>query len=79
MKERSHRINKAKTEIMLENNKKYEGTIQRVLITGTGASGGYVGYTDSYKNVIVNDVEIGSFVDVKIIEGKRTYLKSEKL
>ncbi len=79
MKERSHRINQVKTEVMLENNKKYEGSIQKVLITNKGASGGFVGYTNSYKNVIVEDVEVGSFVDVKIIEGKRTYLQSEKI
>jgi MiaB-like tRNA modifying enzyme len=79
MKERSHRVNKVKTEVMLENNKKYEGTVQKVLITNKGTSGGFVGYTNSYKNVIVNDVEIGTFVDVKIIEGKRTYLKAEKI
>lgn len=79
MKERSLKVNKAKTEVMLENNKKYEGSIQKVLITGKGTSGGFVGYTNSYKNVIVNDVQIGTFVDVKIIEGKRTYLKAEKI
>ena len=79
MKERSHRINEVKSEVMLENNKKYEGSIQKVLITGEGSSGGFVGYTNSYKNVIVDDVELGSFVDVKIIEGKRTYLLSEKI
>ncbi|MBE6486610.1 MAG: tRNA (N(6)-L-threonylcarbamoyladenosine(37)-C(2))-methylthiotransferase [Methanosphaera stadtmanae] len=79
MKERSHRINKVKTEVMLENNKEYEGTIQKVLITNKGTSGGFVGYTNSYKNVIVDDVEIGTFVDVKITEGKRTYLKAEKI
>lgn len=77
MKERSHRLNEVKTEIMLQNNKKYEGTIQNVLITSKGSSGGYVGYTNSYKNVIVDNVEIGSFVNVKIMEGKRTYLLAD--
>lgn len=79
MKERSHRVNKVKTDVMLENNKKYEGSIQKILVTGEGSSGGYVGYTNSYKNVIVENVDIGSFVDVKIIEGKRTYLLAEKI
>ena len=79
MKERSHRINEVKTEVMLENNKRLEGTVQRVLITNKGSSGGFVGYTNSYKNVIVDDVEVGTFVDVKILEGKRTYLKSVKI
>jgi len=79
MKERTHKVNKVKTEVMLENNKKYEGSVQKVLITGKGTSGGFVGYTNSYKNVIVDDVEIGSFVDVRITEGKRTYLQAEKI
>ena len=70
MKNRSHRVNQVKTEVMLEKNKEYENTIQNVLITSKGSSGGYVGYTDSYKNVIVDEAEIGSFMDVKIIEVK---------
>ncbi|OED30077.1 tRNA (N(6)-L-threonylcarbamoyladenosine(37)-C(2))-methylthiotransferase [Methanosphaera sp. WGK6] len=77
MKSRSHRLNEVKTEVMLDNNKKYEGSKQKVLITSKGSSGGYVGYTDSYKNVIVDNVEIGSFVDVEIMEGKRTYLSAK--
>ena len=67
MKNRSHRVNQVKTEVMLEKNKEYENTIQNVLITSKGSSGGYVGYTDSYKNVIVDEAEIGSFMDVKRI------------
>lgn len=79
MKERSHRINEVKTEVMLENNKQLEGSIQKVLITSKGSSGGFVGYTNSYKNVIVDDVDLGTFVDVKIVEAKRTYLESVKV
>lgn len=79
MKKRSHRINEVKTEVMLENNKKYENSIQTVLIAGEGSTGGFVGYTNSYKNVIVDNVDIGTFVDVKIVEGKRTYLHAEKI
>ena len=77
MKDRSHRVNDVKSEVMLENNKKYEGTTQRVLIIGEGSTGGYVGYTDTYKNVIVDNAKIGTFVNVKILEGKRTYLLAE--
>lgn len=79
MKNRSHRVNQVKTEVMLEKNKEYENTIQNVLITSKGSSGGYVGYTDSYKNVIVDEAEIGLFMDVKIIEGKRTYLLAQRI
>ena len=77
MKDRSHRVNDVKSEVMLENNKKYEGTTQRVLIIGEGSTGGYVGYTDTYKNVIVDNAKIGTFVNVKILEGKRTYVLAE--
>lgn len=79
MKERSHKLNAVKTEVMLENNKKYENTIQQVLITDKGVSGGYVGYTNSYKNIIVDQAEIGTFMNVKIIEGKRTYLLAKDI
>ena len=79
MKQRSHKINEVKTEVMLDNNRKLVGSIQKVLITSKGSSGGYVGYTNSYKNVIVNDVELGTFVDVRIVEAKRTYLESVKV
>ncbi|AWX32528.1 tRNA (N(6)-L-threonylcarbamoyladenosine(37)-C(2))-methylthiotransferase [Methanosphaera sp. BMS] len=79
MKERSHKLNDLKTKVMLENNKKYEGSIQNVLITSTGVSGGYVGYTDSYKNIIIDEAVIGEFMKVEIIEGKRTYLLAKSI
>jgi len=79
MKDRSHRLNKAKTDIMLENNRSYIGSIQKVLITGHGTSGGVVAYTNSYKNVILDEGEIGSFVDVEITDAKRTYLVARKI
>lgn len=79
MKERSHKLNDLKTKVMLENNKKYEGSIQNVLITSTGVSGGYVGYTDSYKNIIIDEAVIGNFMKVEIVEGKRTYLLAKSI
>lgn len=79
MKDRSHRLNQVKTEVMLEQNKKYENTTQKVLITSKGTSGGYVGYTNAYKNIIIDEATIGSFMNVRITEGKRTYLLAEKI
>ena len=35
--------------------------------------------TDNYIPVIVDDVKLGTFVDVKITEATATYLKSELL
>ena len=79
MKDRSHRLNEVKTQVMLEKNKQYEGTVHTALITSEGSSGGFTGYTDNYKNIIIDNATIGSFLKVKIIEGKRTYLLSEKI
>ena len=79
MKQRSHELNELKTKVMLENNKKYEGSIQNVLITSEGSSGGYVGYTDSYKNIIIDNANIGEFMEVEIVEGKRTYLLAKSI
>lgn len=79
MKQRSHRLNDLKTKVMLENNKRYEGSIQNVLIIGEGVSGGYVGYTDSYKNIIIDEAVIGEFMKVEIVEGKRTYLLAKSI
>lgn len=79
MKDRSHRLNEVKTQVMLEKNKQYEGSIHTALITSKGTSGGFAGYTDNYKNIIIDNATVGSFLKVKIIEGKRTYLLSEKI
>lgn len=79
MKDRSHRLNDVKTEVMYENNKKYIGTKQTALIISEGHSGGYLGYTNSYKNIIVDEAEIGSFIDVEITDGKRTYLSAKPI
>ena len=79
MKQRSHKLNELKTKVMLENNKKYEGSVQNVLITSKGSSGGYVGYTDSYKNIIIDKANIGEFMEVEIVEGKRTYLLAKSI
>ncbi|MCD7781363.1 MAG: tRNA (N(6)-L-threonylcarbamoyladenosine(37)-C(2))-methylthiotransferase [Methanosphaera sp.] len=77
MKDRSHRLNEVKSEVMLKNNEAYVGRQQRALITTKGSSGGYAGYTDTYKSMIVEDATIGSFVNVRVVEARRTYLLCE--
>ncbi len=74
MKERSLKLNKLKTKVMLENNEKYVGKTQKALITTKGSTGGYAGYTDTYKSIIVDNAKIGSFVDIEILDARRTYL-----
>ncbi len=77
MKERSLKLNKLKSQVMLQNNKKYVGKTQKALITTKGSRGGFAGYTDTYKSIIVDEAEIGSFVNIKILDARRTYLYSE--
>jgi len=75
MKKRSKALNELKTKVLQENNLKEIGTIQNILITEKGSKGGYVGRTDSYKPVVVQNAKIGEFVRVKIEEATSTYLK----
>ncbi len=77
MKERSKKLNNLKSEIALQNNKRMINTIQKVLITSKGSKGGYIGRSNNYKTVIVDEASLGCFVEVEIIEAKSTYLKGE--
>lgn len=74
MKKRSKELTNLKSEISLEKNLELVGTKQHVLVTGKGSKGGYVGRTDSYKTVIIESTEIGTFLDVIITDAKSTYL-----
>lgn len=75
MKERSKKLNALKTEIALAKNQKLLDRVLQVMVTDTGSKGGFLGRTDSYKTVVVEDVDLGSFVEVEITEAKGTYLK----
>jgi threonylcarbamoyladenosine tRNA methylthiotransferase CDKAL1 len=75
IKKRSKQLNNLKTEISYQKNYKLVGTIQNILITNKGTKGGYIGRTGSYKTVVVDDAPVGTFVGVKIIGARNTYLK----
>jgi threonylcarbamoyladenosine tRNA methylthiotransferase CDKAL1 len=75
MKKRSKQLNNLKTEISYQKNYKLIDTIQNILITNKGTKGGYIGRTGSYKTVVVGDAPMGTFITVKIIEARNTYLK----
>ena len=79
MKKRSKFLSQIKSEITEEENKELVGSIQNVLIVEKGSKGGFIGKTNSYIPVIVDDVALGTFVDVKITQATATYLKSELL
>ena len=79
MKERSKFLSEIKEEITKEENVEFLDSIQNVLVVEKGSKGGYIAKTNNYIPVIVHDVELGTFVDVKITEATSTYLKSELL
>lgn len=79
MKNRSQRLNDLKIQLTSSNNRELVGTSQRILITNKGSKGGYIGRTDSYKTVIVDEAPLGGFFQVEITHSKSTYLKGKIL
>ena len=77
MKKRSKYLSEIKSKITEEENRELVGSYQNVLVVEEGSKGGFIAKTDSYIPVIVHDVELGTFVKVKITEATSTYLKSE--
>ena len=75
IKKRSKELNRIKTQIAYQRNYKQVGNIQNILITNKGTKGGYIGRTDSYKTIVVDNTPLGKFVKVKIIDARNTYLK----
>ena len=77
MKKRSKYLSEIKSQITEEENRELVGSIQNVLVVEKGSKGGFIAKTNSYIPVIIDNVELGTFVDVKITEATATYLKSE--
>lgn len=77
MKRRSKFLSEIKSKITEEENKELVGSHQTVLVVEKGSKGGFIAKTNSYIPVIVDDAELGTFVDVKITEATATYLKSQ--
>lgn len=77
MKKRSKDLSKIKTEITEEENKELVGSIQNAVVVEVGSKGGFIAKTDSYIPVIVDDVNLGDFIKVKITDATATYLKGD--
>lgn len=75
MKKRSKLLNDLKVDIATLKNQKLLGTVQNVLVTDKGSKGGYIGRTNSYKTVVVDDAALGSFLQIKITDSLSTYLR----
>ena len=79
MKKRSKFLSEIKSKITEDENRELVGSYQNVLVIEKGSKGGFIAKTNSYIPVIIDNVELGTFVDVKITEATATYLKSELL
>ena len=77
MKKRSKFLSEIKSKITEDENRELIGSYQNVLVIEKGSKGGFIAKTNSYIPVIIDNVELGTFVDVKITEATSTYLKSE--
>ena len=75
MKRRSKYLTDIKSEITEEENHDLLGTIQRVIVVERGSKGGFIAKNDSYIPVVVDNVDIGIFVEVKVTEVTSTYLR----
>ncbi len=79
--ERLYKLNEVVNKYFLENNKKLEGSILKVLVEGNSSkSNMYYGYSETNKliNFTSNkDITIGDIVDVKIVSAKTWSLDGE--
>ena len=60
--------------IGLERNKRFVGSEQRILVTGRGVKGGFVGRTLAYKPVVVEHALPGSYLKVRVVEASQSHL-----
>jgi MiaB/RimO family radical SAM methylthiotransferase len=79
MKKRSKYLTAIKSQITEEENKQLLNSILDILVVKIGKKSGFIGKTDSYIPVVVNNATIGTFIKVKINEITSTYLKGEKI
>ena len=74
---RSVRMSELCRRITLERNLSYVGRTMRGLVTGRGKKGGYEVRLPNYKLAIIQTASLGSFVNVRIVDAKPTYMLAE--
>jgi MiaB-like tRNA modifying enzyme len=77
-KDRSRALTALHTEISSKINKRYVGQQARILVTEQGTNNTMMGRMDNYKTVVLEEnVSIGQFMDVEIIDSSPVYLKGK--
>ena len=75
MKKRSKFLSDFKVEITKKENEELLGSIQKAVVVEKGSKGGFIAKSDSYLPIVVENVNLGDFVNIKISETTATYLK----
>jgi len=76
VKGRTKKISKLRLEISKKNFGSFVGRKEKILTTEFGKNNTVIGRTNAYRPVVVKDkIDLGRFVDVKIIDACDTYLK----
>lgn len=71
--DRLHRLNEVVNKYFLENNKKLEGRVLKVLVEGDSSKDNmYYGYSETNKliNFVGDNIKLGDIVDVEIVSAK---------
>ncbi len=79
LKKRSKYLSEIKKEITEEENKQLMGTIQDAIVVEKGSKGGFIAKSNSYIPIIVDNVNLGQKIKVKINQTTSTYLKGKLL
>ncbi len=75
-KRRSRFLSKMCRSFSLEQNKALLGTVQKILVSQPGCKGNFVGRTQSYKQIVIQDNKIGEFCSVKLLKAFPSYLEA---
>ncbi|MDO8538673.1 MAG: tRNA (N(6)-L-threonylcarbamoyladenosine(37)-C(2))-methylthiotransferase [archaeon] len=78
-RERSRIAAKLCSEIFLEKNKKFEGRVEKIFVTEQGKNNAFIGRTNSYKPVVIQEDLRGKFVLVKLEKAFPVYLSASIL
>lgn len=74
-KRRSKKMTKILQELSYEKNRDHVGWEAKGLVTKKGKKGGYVARLPNYKPIIVEEADLGKFLQIKVTEAEPTYLK----
>jgi len=79
VKRRSKLLTDAVDAACLERNEKWIGWKGPVLLSENGEKGGILGRNFAYKQVVVDDGQLGKSVDVEIVEARKGYLIGRRI